>query len=150
MFEDIQQSENKRPPKVKVAANSIYTRQRAIPSVKFEADSLMTSFGGLVIFQALLSMSSLFDREVAHIIDGKDVGMHGVAQGGRRPPTPLGFFAFEAAPAGRRVQAGRPLCEATRLFSSAVGSPPVRRSGCVPAEPYPPLEKVSVRGCVRE
>jgi hypothetical protein len=62
VFDDIQQSKNKRPPKVKVAANSIYTRQRAIPSVKFEANSQMTSFGGLVIFQALFQQLDLWKR----------------------------------------------------------------------------------------
>jgi hypothetical protein len=62
VFDDIQQSENKRPPKVKVSARSIYTRQRAIPSVKFEADSQMTSFGGLVIFQALFQRLDLWKR----------------------------------------------------------------------------------------
>jgi hypothetical protein len=61
VFEDIQQSENKRPPEVKVSARSIYTRQRAVPSVKFEADSQMTSFGGLVIFQALFQRLDLWN-----------------------------------------------------------------------------------------
>jgi hypothetical protein len=59
---DIQQTQNKRPPKVKVPASSIYTRKRAIPSVKFEPDSLMTSFGGLVIFLPLFERLDLWRR----------------------------------------------------------------------------------------
>lgn len=47
---------------MKVSADSIYTRQRAIPSVKFEPDSQMTSFGGLVIFQALFQRLDLWRR----------------------------------------------------------------------------------------
>jgi len=53
---------NKRPPKVKVPASSIYSRVRSIPSVKFEPDSQMTSFGGLVIFQPLFERLDLWRR----------------------------------------------------------------------------------------
>lgn len=57
-----QLTQNKRPPKVKIPANSIYSRARSIPSVKFEADSHMTSFGGLVIFQPLFAKLNLWER----------------------------------------------------------------------------------------
>jgi hypothetical protein len=47
---------------VKIPASSIYTRARSIPSVKFEADSRMTSFGGLVVFQPLFERLGLWQR----------------------------------------------------------------------------------------
>lgn len=47
---------------MKVSADSIYSRIRSIPSVKFECDSQMTSFGGLIIFQPLLERLNLWHR----------------------------------------------------------------------------------------
>jgi hypothetical protein len=55
----------KRPPKVKIPANSIYSRSRSFPSVKFESDSHLTSFGGLVIFQPLFARLNLWERLAA-------------------------------------------------------------------------------------
>lgn len=47
---------------MKVSSRSIYTAQRTIPSVKFESDSHMTSFGGLVIFQQLFVRLGLWNK----------------------------------------------------------------------------------------
>ena len=60
-----QLTQSKRPPKVKIPASSIYTRSRSIPSVKFEPDSHLTSFGGLVIFQPLFARLNLWARLAA-------------------------------------------------------------------------------------
>ena len=58
--------------------------------------------------------------------------------GGRCPPDPVGFFAFcllqQGAEESRRAVAGPP------DPNLAVRKPPDRRSGRIPALPYPPLE----------
>src|SRR5208282_949834 len=55
--------------------------------------------------------------------------------GGRCPPDPLGFIALQLETAGA-CRAGINPSPTCRLQASS------RRSGCVPAEPYPPLESV--------
>ena len=58
--------------------------------------------------------------------------------GGRCPPSPLGLIAWGPIPVGCGLS-GRP----QRRPDLAYRLPASRRcSGCVPAEPYPPLEKV--------
>ena len=60
--------------------------------------------------------------------------------GGRCPPDPLGFFALALLQQkGGRNGAGQPLekLPGPSLLLFAAFS---RRSGCVPAEPYPPLK----------
>jgi len=59
--------------------------------------------------------------------------------GGRCPPNPLGFSAWRQKRwLGWRTRDECPACRrATRLVRLR---PPAWRSGCVPAEPYPPAD----------
>src|SRR6059036_2367420 len=50
----VQITHNKRPLKMRVAKEDIYTRACSIPKVRFE-DQELTSFGGIVVFQKLFT-----------------------------------------------------------------------------------------------
>ena len=59
--------------------------------------------------------------------------------GGRCPPDPLGFFALSLLPARlEKTQAG---CCTACLLRTCQSQAFRRRSGCIPAEPYPPLKQ---------
>lgn len=66
---------------MKVSKRDIYTSVRAIPSVKFESDSHMTSFGGLVVFQQLFDRLGLWDKltHCCHHLDHSQLYSHGLA-----------------------------------------------------------------------
>ena len=55
--------------------------------------------------------------------------------GGRCPPGPLGFNAWDCT--GRGYWPSEP----GKIHPALPVQAPDRRSGCVPAEPYPPLEQ---------
>src|SRR2546428_12931851 len=57
----VQSNHNKRPLKMRVAKEDIYTRACSIPTVRFE-DQELTSFGGIVVFQKLFAKLSLKER----------------------------------------------------------------------------------------
>src|SRR5437016_4112980 len=57
----VQSNHNKRPLKMRVAKEDIYTRASSIPTVRFE-DQELTSFGGIVVFQKLFAKLSLKER----------------------------------------------------------------------------------------
>jgi len=64
-------NQNKRPLKVRVSKEQIYSRAYAIPHVRFE-DQQLTSFGGLVVFQKLFAKLHLKERLqqcCAHLAD---------------------------------------------------------------------------------
>src|SRR5437763_10694898 len=57
----VQSNHNKRPLKMRVAKEDIYTRASSIPTIRFE-DQELTSFGGIVVFQKLFAKLSLKER----------------------------------------------------------------------------------------
>src|SRR5437867_11070679 len=57
----VQNNHNKRPLKMRVAKEDIYTRASSIPTVRFEVQE-RTSFGGIVVFQKLFAQLSLKER----------------------------------------------------------------------------------------
>ena len=64
-------NQNKRPLKMRVSKDQIYSRACSIPRVRFE-DQELTSFGGIVVFQKLFAQLNLKERLrrcCAHIAD---------------------------------------------------------------------------------
>src|SRR2546425_9484756 len=57
----VQITHNKRPLKMRVAKEDIYTRASSIPTVRFE-DQELTSFGGIVVFQKLFAKLNLKEQ----------------------------------------------------------------------------------------
>jgi hypothetical protein len=74
-------SQHKRPPEVKVAHHSIHSRSQQIPQIKFAPQEDITSFGGLVIFQALFARLKLWERLDAccRHLSGTRQYRHGIA-----------------------------------------------------------------------
>src|SRR6266498_3738470 len=67
----VQSNHNKRPLKMRVAKEDIYTRASSIPAVRFE-DQELTSFGGIVVFQKLFAKLNLKEhlrRCCAHLAE---------------------------------------------------------------------------------
>src|SRR6266511_2875637 len=67
----VQSNHNKRPLKMRVAKEDIYTRACSIPTVRFE-DQELTSFGGIVVFQQLFAKLNLKEhlrRCCAHLAE---------------------------------------------------------------------------------
>jgi hypothetical protein len=61
LFAQRQHIQSRRPLKVKCSRKEIYSRVHKIPEIKFE-DQRLTSFAGLIIFQALFSQLALKER----------------------------------------------------------------------------------------
>src|SRR6266542_6304414 len=57
----VQSNHNKRPLKMRVAKDDIYTRACSIPKLRFE-DQELTSYGGIVVFQKLFAKLNLKER----------------------------------------------------------------------------------------
>src|SRR5437879_13888687 len=67
----VQITHNKRPLKMRVAKEDIYTKASSIPTVRFE-DQELTSFGGIVVFQKLFAKLNLKEhlrRCCAHLAE---------------------------------------------------------------------------------
>src|SRR5438093_3262591 len=67
----VQSNHNKRPLKMRVAKEDIYTRASSIPTIRFE-DQELTSFGGIVVFQKLFAKLNLKEhlrRCCAHLAE---------------------------------------------------------------------------------
>jgi len=55
------QTKSRRPPQVKFSKAQIHAKFHKIPAIRFE-DQKLTSFSGLLIFQALLTRMNLMQR----------------------------------------------------------------------------------------
>src|SRR6266849_3497049 len=67
----VQSNHNKRPLKMRVSKDQIYSRACSIPKVRFE-DQELTSFGGVVVFQKLFANLNLKERLrccCAHLVE---------------------------------------------------------------------------------